>query len=185
MKACEDCRDRVNIGCHHEKKSVLSRSIGLIFIYLPILTLPFVILSAYLTYFSLRCVGAENVKTWQDFIPKRSSHRYTLKNQITMKSLTLLTRFSLAQSKLYWILNCTWYCPYSVALFEWHTYLVKVVENWWCPFTHSRKHHYQDGAIDRSFWHLRQDNIDKLHPEDRLNPIFYDASEQDQNSVSK
>jgi hypothetical protein len=41
---------------------------------------------------------------------------------------------SLAQTRLYWILNCTWYCPVSVGLFEWHAYLVKLIENWWCPF---------------------------------------------------
>jgi hypothetical protein len=35
---------------------------------------------------------------------------------------------STSQSKLFWILNCTWYCPYSVALFEWHAYMVKIVE---------------------------------------------------------
>ncbi len=169
MKACESCSDRVNIGCHHKQKSVLSRTIGLLFIYLPILTLPFVITSAYLTYLSLKLVGAENVKTWGDFIPDRASHRYSLKNQITMDGSFKL---SLAQSKLYWIRNCTLYCPYSVALFEWHAYLVKIVENWWCPFTHSRKDSYTDGAIDQSFWHIYPEDKAKLHEEDKNNPIF-------------
>lgn len=182
MKACESCQDRVIIGCHHNQKSMLSRAIGLIFIYLPIFTLPFVIISAYLTYFSLKFVGAENVKTWRDFLPKRSSYRYTLKNQITMRSTTFLTRFSFAQSKLYWIINCTWYCPYSVALFEWHTYLVKVVENWWCPFGHSRKKFYGDGAIDQSFWHLSEENKNKLNEEDRNNPLYTKSSESQENS---
>lgn len=175
MKACESCNERVKIGCNHKKRSVLSRAIGLLFIYLPILTLPFVILSAYMTYFSLRLVGAENVKTWSDFIPDRASHRYDLKSQITMEGTFKL---SLAQSKLYWILNCTWYCPYSVALFEWHAYMVKVVENWWCPFGHSRKDNYGEGAIDQSFWHLYPEDKIKLHEEDKNNPIFTEIQEK-------
>ena len=169
VKACESCADRVNIGCHHKQRSVLSRAIGLFFIYLPILTLPFVIASAYLTYFSLKLVGAENVKTWGDFLPDRASHRYTLKDQIVMDGSFKL---SLAQSKLFWILNCTWYCPYSVGLFEWHAYMVKVVENWWCPFTHSRKNSYTAGAIDQSFWHIYPEEKAKLTDEDKDNPIF-------------
>lgn len=175
MKACESCHERVNIGCNHQKRSVLSRAIGLLFIYLPILTLPFVITSAYLTYFSLKLVGAENVKKWGDFLPDRASHRYELKNQITMDGSFKL---SFAQSKLYWILNCTWYCPYSVGLFEWHAYMVKVVENWWCPFNHSRKNTYTDGAIDKSFWHIYPEEIVKLNPEDRDNVIFNKDIEQ-------
>lgn len=174
MKACETCTNRVIIGSHHNQRSVLSRAIGLVFIYLPILTLPFVILSAYLTYFSLRLVGAENVKTWSDYLPDRASHRYTLKNQITMHGSFKL---SLAQSRLYWILNCTWYCPYSVALFEWHAYLVKVVENWWCPFHHSRKNSYTEGAIDQSFWHIYPEDKAKLHEDDKKNPIFTETPE--------
>lgn len=169
IKACESCADRVNIGCHHKQMPVISRAIGLLFIYLPILTLPFVITSAYLTYFSLKLVGAQNVKTWADFLPARASHRYDLKNQITMDGSF---KFSMAQSKLFWILNCTWYCPVSVGLFEWHAYLVKVVENWWCPFTHSRKNSYTDGAIDQSFWHIYPEEKAKLNEEDKNNPIF-------------
>lgn len=169
IKACESCADRVNIGCHHKQKSVLSRAIGLVFIYLPILTLPFVFISAYLTYFSLKLVGAENVKKYSDFLPDRASHRYTLKNQIVMDGSF---KYSMAQSKLFWILNCTWYCPFSVGLFEWHAYMVKVVENWWCPFGHSRKNSYTNGAIDQSFWHIYPEEKAKLTEEDKNNPIF-------------
>ena len=124
MKACDSCSGRAEIGKNHTKVPVLQRTIGLLFVYLPILTLPFVFLSAYLTYYHLKLIGGENIKTLSDFLPARSSHRYTLKNQITMDGSFKL---SLAQSKLYWILNCTWYCPVSVALFEWHAYLVKLV----------------------------------------------------------
>ena len=121
MKACDSCSGRAEIGKNHKKIPVLQRAIGLFLVYLPILTLPFVFLSAYLTYYHLRLIGGENIKTLADFLPERSSHRYNLKNQITMDGSF---KFSLAQSKLYWIFNCTWYCPVSVALFEWHAYLV-------------------------------------------------------------
>jgi hypothetical protein len=80
--------------------------------------------------------------------------------------------FSLSQYKLYWILNCTWYCPVSVAVFEWHAYLVKLVENWWCPFTHEKKEGYANAKIDKSFWHIYKEDIVKLTPEDRDNPIW-------------
>jgi hypothetical protein len=177
MKACEQCAaDRVQIGRNYKKKSVLSRAIGLIFIYLPIFTLPFIILSAYLTYYSLILCGAENVKKWGDYIPDKKTHRYSMKNQIIMDGSFKL---SFAQSKLYWILNCTVYCPYSVALFEWHAYLVKVVENWWCPFAHENKENYKNGSIDQSFWHIYPEDSSKLHEDDSANPIFTDEHDKD------
>jgi hypothetical protein len=170
MKACETCiTQRAKIGCNHQNQSVLARFFSLILIYLPILTWPFMWLSAYMTYFSLKLGGAENLKTLGDYLPDRASHRYDLKSQIVMNGSF---KFSMAQSRLFWILNCTWYCPYSVALLEWHTYLVKIVENWWCPFGHSRKNDYGEGAIDQSFWHIYPEEIVKLHPDDRNNPIF-------------
>ena len=175
MKACESCSSRVHIGRNYKKMPVIARAIGLIFIYLPILTLPFVFLSAYLTYFSVKLCGAEDVKTFTDFLPDRASHRYNLKTQITMDGSFKL---SLAQSKLYWIINCTWYCPVSVALFEWHAYMVKIVENWWCPFAHSTKNDYVEGAIDQSFWHIYPEDKAKLHEEDRNNPIFTETPEK-------
>ncbi len=170
MKACESC-SRAEIGKHHNQQPVWKRAIGLLFVYLPILTLPFVFLSAYLTYYHLILVGGKNIKKYSDFLPARESHRYDLKNQITMHGSFKL---SLAQSKLYWILNCTWYCPYSVGLFEWHAYLVKIVENWWCPFNHEKKEDYSNAKIDKSFWHIYPEDIAKLNPEDRDNPIWND-----------
>jgi hypothetical protein len=177
MKACEQCAaDRVIIGRNYKNVSVLSRAIGLILIYLPIITFPFIVLSAYWTYYSLILCGAKNVKKWGDYLPDRASHRYTMKNQVVMDGSFKL---SLAQSKLYWILNCTWYCPSSVALFEWHSYLVKVVENWWCPFTHGTKETYKNGSIDQSFWHIYPDDSTKLHKDDKVNPIFTDEHDKD------
>jgi hypothetical protein len=175
MKACDSCSGRAEIGKNHTKVSVLQRTVGLLFVYLPILTLPFVFLSAYLTYYHLKLIGGENIKTLSDFLPARSSHRYTLKNQITMDGSFKL---SLAQSKLYWILNCTWYCPVSVALFEWHAYLVKLVENWWCPFTHEKKESYNNAKIDKSFWHIYPEDAIKLEPEDRDNEIWNDSNDK-------
>jgi hypothetical protein len=178
MKACESCSScRVQIGANYQQKSVLSRGIGMIFVYLPILTLPFVILSAYLTYCHLRMVGAENLKTWKDFAPNRATHRYELKSQITMNPSFAV---SASQSKLFWMFNCTWYCPYSVALFEWHAYLVKIVENWWCPFGHEKKDQgfYDEGAIDKSFWHIYPEEEAKLNPEDLNNPLWNEDAEK-------
>lgn len=169
MKACETCTNRVEIGKNHNQMSVPRRAIGLFFVYAPIITLPFVFASAYMTYFHLWLVGAKNVKKFSDYLPAKESHRYTMKNQITMKPSFGV---SLSQYKLYWILNCTWYCPVSVAVFEWHAYLVKLVENWWCPFTHEKKEGYANAKIDKSFWHIYEEDIVKLNPEDRDNPIW-------------
>lgn len=180
MKACEACAERVIIGRNHKQRSVLARTISLVFIYLPILTLPFVFISAYLTYYSLRLTGGENVKGYRDFLPDRASHRYDLKSQIVMDASF---KYSLSQTRLFWILNCTWYCPYSVALFEWHTYLVKVVENWWCPFGHDRKNGYTEGAIDQSFWHIFPEEKAKLCEEDLNNPIFTDAQDKQEKAA--
>ncbi len=169
MKACETCSGRAEIGKNHKEMSVLRRTIGLFFVYAPIVTLPFVFASAYMTYFHLWLIGGKNIKKFSDFMPDRSSHRYTMKNQITMDGTFKL---SLAQSKLYWILNCTWYCPVSVAVFEWHAYMVKIVENWWCPFTHSKKEGYANAKIDKSFWHIYEEDVVKLEETDRDNPIW-------------
>ena len=169
MKACETCSNRVEIGKNHNQMSVPRRAIGLFFVYAPIITLPFVFASAYMTYFHLWLVGAKNVKKFTDYLPARDSHRYTMKNQITMKPSFGI---SLSQYRLYWILNCTWYCPVSVAVFEWHAYMVKLVENWWCPFTHEKKDGYANAKIDKSFWHIYEEDIVKLNPEDRDNPIW-------------
>lgn len=176
MKKCENCGPaapdfgRVCIGEDNKNMSGVKRFFGVWLIYTPILTLPFVILSAYVSYLHLKLMGAKNIKPLRDFLPDRKSFRYKMSNQITMDPGYAL---SPTQTKIFWILNCTWYCPFSVGLFEWHAYLVKLVENFWCPFHHSRKNeHYRDGAIDQSFWHIYPEDIGKLDPEDRNNPIW-------------
>ena len=176
MKACENCSaggDRVSFREDYEQRSFFTKFLGTALIYLPLLTMPFVLLSAYITYVHLKLVGAKNIRPLSSFLPASGSHRYNLKTQITMEPGYF---FSPAQSKLFWILNCTWYCPVSVGLFEWHAYLVKVVENWWCPFQHGRKNpHYQEGAIDKSFWHLYPEVV-RLDPADRDNPLWNAAA---------
>jgi hypothetical protein len=180
MKACEHCEPlddasaRVIIGKNHRKISLLKQILGVVTVYIPIITLPFVFFSAYVTYWHLKLMGAENVKKYSDFLPDRKSHRYTMKNQITMKPSYSL---SPTQTKLYWILNCTWYCPTSVGLFEWHAYLVKLVENWWCPFTHSTKENYRNASLDKSFWHIYPEEVKKLDKEDMNNPIWNDGKD--------
>jgi len=183
MKACDSCSRRVEIGKNHRKQNVILRSIGTPLVYLPILIVPFVILSAYICYFHLRLSGGKNIKKWSDFIPDRATHRYDLKSQVTMDPTFKL---SASQSKLYWIFNCTWYCPYSVALFEWHAYLVKVIENWWCPFGHERKNTaYKEAAIDKSFWHIYPDDAVKLNEEDLNNPIWNEDKDSSENNSEK
>jgi hypothetical protein len=46
MKACESCSaSRVDIGKNHQKQPVIIRAIGMVFVYLPIITFPFVVLT--------------------------------------------------------------------------------------------------------------------------------------------
>lgn len=173
MKACEEEYPRVSIAKGYAKVSVIRVFFGLPFVYGPIVFSPFFFLSALSVYFHLRMNGAKELKFLTAFLPARESHRYKFKSQIVKKDVT---KFSpITKSRLFWIFNCTYYCPVSVALLEWHTYLVKIVENWWCPFTHSRKAQYADAAIDGSYWHTPADS-QQLHPEDRDNPIWNEAA---------
>jgi hypothetical protein len=65
-----------------------------------------------------------------------------------------------------------------VALFEWHAYLVKLVENWWCPFGHEKKETYNNAKIDQSFWHIYPEELANLDKEDKDNPIWNEAASQ-------
>jgi len=143
--------------------------LGLPFVYLPILAMPFILLGGALVYIHLRMMGAQNLKTLRDFLPARDSHRYEYKTQVVKNDIHPLARW--ARTRAYWLFNCTLYCPFSVAALEWTTYLTKAVENWWCPFGHAQKGNYAGSAIDYSFWHVSKD-AKKLHPEDRDNPIW-------------
>lgn len=167
--------ERVQIGGNFDEVPRWKFLAGVPLIYVPILVgiVPMV-LCALLVRTHLRMVGARNLKSyWKDFVPSWVSHRYTRKNQIV--SDRFLAKYgsvvSITRSKLFWIFNCKIYCPLSIALLAYLVYLVKVVEQWWCPFGHDRKHTYADAPIDRSFWHANGD-AGLLHPDDRKNPSW-------------
>lgn len=168
MKTCENC-ERIAINKPYKKISTARALVGLIFVYLPIVFLPFILLAAAMIYTHLRLIGAQNLKILKDYLPEPESHRYSRKTQITYKNSSRLAIWS--RSRTFWLFNCTWYCPFSVGTLEWFAYLVKTVENWWCPFNHSRKHHYAVAQLDGSYWHYDTD-INQLHPEDRDNPNY-------------
>ena len=168
-------KERVQIGGDFHETPRWRFLAGVPLIYVPILVgiVP-MILCTLLVRTHLRIVGARELKSyWKDFVPSWVSHRHTRENQIVSDrfldkygSLAFITR-----SKLFWIFNCKLYCPLSVALLAYLVYLVKVVEQWWCPFGHDKKHTYSDASIDRSFWHANGDE-GLLHPDDRENPSW-------------
>ncbi len=173
-KACEQCQcssERVSIGKRFYTLSPWRRYVGSMLIYLPlVVSLPFVLIGALVLYAHLWVLGAKDLKPYWDFLPGWSTHRYNkLSDQITFK---MDTTAPWASSKLFWMFNCNFYCPLSVGLYEWSTYLVKAVENFWCPFFHERKETYADSAIDQSYWHIRPENREKLNPDDRDCPIW-------------
>lgn len=163
--------ERVKIGENFVKQPLWKVFVGVPLIYFPIIiSIPFVIVSVMLVKSHLRLLGAKNIKPYSDFVPNWSSHRYHYKNQITYS--TGAKWHNLRAYRWYWIFNCNLYCPLSVALFRYITYLVKIVENWWCPFEHDKKCEYTESAIDKSYWHLHKQEKDRLHPDDRDNSLW-------------
>ena len=166
----DEVSDGVELGKNYVKRPLFLRVIiGLPLIYIPILvSMPFVLLGATLVRWHLWCLGAKNMKGYWDFVPTWVSHRYIYKTQpVSSKKLIAFGRY-----KWFWIFNCKVYCPMAVALLRYTVYLVKIVENWWCPFTHSRKEEYADAKIDYSYWHVKKERNEILHPADRDNPIW-------------
>jgi hypothetical protein len=168
-------RERVHIGGNFDEIPHWRFLAGVPLIYVPILVgiVP-MILCSFLVRAHLRMVGAGNLKSyWKDFVPSWISHRHTRKNQIVSDKFAAKygALASITKSKLFWIFNCKLYCPLSIALLAYLLYLVKVVEQWWCPFRHDKKHTYADAPIDKSFWHANGD-VGLLHPDDRANPIW-------------
>jgi hypothetical protein len=135
MKACEQCGapkfkgSRVNIDDAYKGRPFLYKLVCVLMIYLPLISLPFVLLSAWATYIHLKLLGGQNIRPFKSFLPDRKTHRYNLKSQVTMEPGFW---FSPIRSKLFWIGNCTWYCPFSVGLFEWHAYLLNHGRSRWC-----------------------------------------------------
>lgn len=167
-KACMAC-ERVTIGHNFERSSPWRVFAGLPFVYLPIVFLPFFLLSGLMIQVHLRFMGAQNLRGLRSFMPDWKSHRYSFKTQIVRRDAPRGALW--VRSRLFWIFNCTFYCPFSVAVLEWHTYLVKLVENWWCPFHHANKENYAISSIDKSYWHAVGDDR-LLHEDDRANPIW-------------
>ena len=161
----------IKIGENFRTQAMWKVFIGVPLIYLPIIfCIPFVIVCVMLVKAHLCLMGGKNIRPYRDFVPAWVSHRYHYKNQITYS--TGAKWHNLRAYRWYWFFNCNLYCPLSVALFRYLTYLVKVVENWWCPFEHDKKCEYADAAIDKSYWHLYEQDLVKLHPDDRDNPVW-------------
>ena len=174
-KACAVCQsDRIQIGGGYANVSAPRRALGVILIYLPVIFFPFAIFIASMTYLSLRILGASNLKSYWDFVPASDSHRYAFKDQIVMRPGSILRHLGW---KTFWQFNCSFYCPMSVGLFEYLTYLVKAVENWWCPFFHERKSDYNCSPIDKSYWHAKPGEEQKLESSDRDCPIWNQDSD--------
>lgn len=166
--------DRIIIGHNFPNQPILKVLVGVPLIYLPLITtIPFVIICVFLVKTHLRLMGAQNIRSYWDFVPPWLSHRYRNSEQIIYS--TGAHWYNLRRFRWYWVFNCKLYCPLSVALFRYNAYLVKIVENWWCPFNHNEKAAYAEGAIDKSYWHLHEQERDLLHPEDRDNPIWNEA----------
>jgi hypothetical protein len=168
-------RERVQIGCNYSTHPRWKFLAGVPLIYIPILVgvIPMMICAA-LVRTHLKWVGGHNLKSyWGDFVPKWVSHRYTRQTQIIpVRAGERFGWFMLfAKSKIFWIFNCKLYCPLSIALLSYVLYLVKIVEQWWCPFRHEKKPSYAGVPIDQSFWHATGDSS-LMHPEDRENPSW-------------
>ena len=165
--------DRVSIGCNYVRQPFWKIILGVLLIYLPIMTtVPFMIVGIVLIKTHLKFVGGMEIKPYWYFVPAWLSHRYDNNQQPTVN----ITRWHPAHYRFFWVLNCKLYCPLSVALFKYAAYLVKIVENWWCPFAHDQKKTYAESAIDESFWHVDPEEIVKLHLDDRQNPIWNEKS---------
>jgi hypothetical protein len=170
QKACEAC-ERVAIGKNFRQMGLVRTRFAFFLIFLAILGFIPLLIFGKLMYWHLKLIGAEHVKSLSDFLPRRNSHRYNLKSQIVFDQSSFLLK-----RKFFWIFNCSYYCPYSVALLDWMAYMVKIVENWWCPFAHGKKIDYASGSIDRSFWHVYPSEAAKLHPDDLTNPLWNEAA---------
>jgi len=162
---------RVTIGSNYLQQPRWKIIIGVPLIYIPIITTaPFVVLGVLLMRIHLIYIGGMNIKSYWDFVPTWISHRYRYCDQIVYT--TGAKWYNLRAFRFYWIFNCKLYCPLSVALFRYAAYLVMIVENWWCPFAHDKKPEYAEGAIDKSYWDLHDDERQRLHPDDLNNPIW-------------
>lgn len=168
---------RVKIGKNHPNQPLWKRYLGVPLIYFPLfVTIPFVIIGVFFVKTHLKYVGAHDIRSYWDFVPDWLSHRYRNDNQIVYSTDTYW--YHLRAWRFFWIFNCKLYCPLAVALFRYMAYLVMIVENWWCPFTHDKKEEYKAGSIDKSYWHLNKKERQMLHPDDLNNSQWNEDTEK-------
>lgn len=166
---------RVIIGRNFAQQPAWKRYLGVPLVYLPLVfTIPFMLVGVILIRSHLHFVGGMNIRSYWSFTPTWLSHRYRNAEQPIFHTDT--TRWQFRAYRWFWVFNCKLYCPLSVALFSYSVYLVKIVENWWCPFGHDKKSDYSEGAIDQSYWHIFPAEYAALHPEDRDNIIWNDLA---------
>jgi len=166
--------ERVQIGSNFSNQTKWKKAIGIPLVYVPIVTtIPFLAVGVFLVKLHLKLIGASNVRSYWDFVPAWVSHRYQLDDQITNPKSRW---YNPGSYRAHWIFNCKLYCPLSIALCRYTAYLVMIVENWWCPFHHDQIENYREGAIDKSYWHLQPESREKIHPDDRGNPIWNEES---------
>ncbi len=103
-KACAHC-DRITIGGNYDRVSPWRVLVGLPFVYLPVLVMPFILLGGALVYIHLRMMGASDLKTLRDFLPDWDSHRYHYKTQIVKQDIHPWARW--ARARFFWVFNCT------------------------------------------------------------------------------
>lgn len=160
---------RIEIACNYLDRPKWQRVLAVPLIYIPIITwVPFAIVTVFIVRSYLVITGARNLKKYKDFLPEWISHRYTYDTQVTPAKY----RITRPIAKILWVINCKLYCPFSVALSKYLTYLIQVVEIWWCPFTHSKKDTYNETIIDKSFWHLDEAHESLLDNDDKENSIW-------------
>ena len=142
--------ERVIIGANYLQQPMWKKAVGVPLVYFPLITTtPFVLLGVLLVRTHLKYVGAMNIRSYWDFVPAWISHRYRNDNQIIYT--TGSAWYNLRAHRFYWIFNCKLYCPLSVALFRYAAYLVMIVENWWCPFTHDQNRNmHQEQSTSRT-----------------------------------
>lgn len=161
---------KVKIAANYIQQPLWKIVIAVPLIYLPLFILvPFLLVGVIVIRLHLTLMGTTNLKSYWDFVPTWISHRYQYKTQIVDSQASWI---SLCRYKWFWIFNCKLYCPLSVALFEYGSYLVKIVENWWCPFYHDKKNQYANSTIDQSVWHIYPKSKAQLHEQDCNNPIW-------------
>jgi hypothetical protein len=166
--------NRVTIAKRFKQQPFWKIMVGVPLIYVPLVTtLPFAIITLLLVRAHLLLIGAQGLKGYWDFVPHWVTHRY--RNSEQLQYSTGARWYNLRGWRLYWVFNCKLYCPLSVAVFRYLSYLVMVVENWWCPFAHEKKPEYVEGSIDASYWHLHEADRQRLDAEDRNNPIWNDG----------